>query len=184
MFEGTLNGRPIRDWKHTDAPAGTAPHRPVLGTPVSEEALQRLRELTATKWATKHIVVLEPVIVPPPIWAPRPARIEEVPKSLDSMRELAEGYGWDTEPPTYFRTAKEVDFCVLRGTRADLAFVACWKAGKFEEAFRVGKGLTERVGSNSVKDWIRTRDERCATCGRSSMTHDDEECGADGRSNA
>lgn len=36
-YSGTLHGRPIKDWKHTSAPPGTAPHRPVLGRPVDIE---------------------------------------------------------------------------------------------------------------------------------------------------
>jgi hypothetical protein len=42
LFHDTRYGRPITDWKHTDAPAGTQPHRPVLGRPVDAETLARL----------------------------------------------------------------------------------------------------------------------------------------------
>lgn len=181
-FRGTLHGRPIADWKHTDVPPGTAPHRPILGTPVDQATLDRIfRSATPTD----EVAPATPSVIPPPRVAPRPAKPEELEDSQSALQilKLLELHRWELlEEPVYLVTAAEVEHLIIRARRRDLGMVVTWRrrpgkpAWELEDAFRVGRRLTLPVGSKQLKDWIGQRDERCPDCGRSSVAHEEGEC--------
>jgi hypothetical protein len=169
LYSDTLHGRPITDWKHTWAPPGTEPHRPVLGTPVDEVTLDRLRKLATERHDKKVAVrVVEPPMPPPAV----------------RLMETAVDYGWGVRgDPTYYVSGERVEVVVLRLRRADLGALGVWerKPGKnwtYGFGLTLARGHTKQVGSNSLTSWVKQRDERCDTCGRSSLTHNDEECDA------
>lgn len=177
LFRGSRYGRPITDWKHTDVPPGTQPHRPVLGRPVDEQTLQRLHRNageTAAKTVKEYGV---------PLVAPRPATDGETPGSAKKMRELGLEYGWEVMGRvTYYQTALGDEVVVLRLRRGDLGAVAVWEArGKahkwtFTEGYTRCGPRTEQVGSEQLKAWLKARDERCPDCGRSSAAHHEGDC--------
>lgn len=177
-YSGTLHGRPIKDWKHTDVPPGTQPHRPVLGTPVPRETLDRIHRPVVEEETT----VVEDLT---PRVPPRPATAEELEssQSASQLLRLLSDYGWSLmEPPTYFEAASGIRHLTVRARRRDLGAVATWRfrpdkgSWEIEHGYRVAQGLTGQVGSEQLKDWIRQRDERCLDCGRSSVVHEGGEC--------
>lgn len=179
-FSGTYHGRPIKDWKHTDVPPGTKEHRPVLGTPVDQESLDRIhRPKKEVQDADPH-----PEVVRPPLVASRPARPEELEESQSASQllRLLEDHRWELiEQPHYFVAATGIEYFVVRARRRDLAVIVTWrrrltKKWELELAIRVAQGLTRQVGSEQLKDWIKQRDERCPECGRSSIVHEGGEC--------
>lgn len=179
LFRGTRYGRPITDWKHTDVPPGTQPHRPVLGRPVDVETVRRLHrkpEETAPKTS-------DPKEYAVPLVAPRPATPGETPTSARRLLELGAEYGWEVMGRvTYYQTALGDEVVVVRLRRHDLGVVAVWEArGKahkwsYTQGFTRCGALTEQVGSEQLKSFLRTRDERCPECGRSSVAHHEGEC--------
>lgn len=180
LFRDVRYGRPIVDWKHTDVPPGTQPHRPVLGRPVDEATLELLR-------GRKEEKVVEKAEYHPPLVAPRPARPAEVPSSAMRMYVLGGEYGWAAATfkggaLVYYQTAAGNEACVLRLRRRELGVVAVWErrgpTGKwgFVDAYTRCGARTEQVGSEQLKSFIKQRDERCPECGRSSAAHDEGEC--------
>lgn len=179
LYRGILHGRPISDWKHTDAPAGTAPHRPVLGTPVDSATLDRIHRPEVEMKAT----VVEKEEVAPPLVAPRPAKDDEVADSQSATQilKLFEQNHWSlVEDPAYFQTAAGVEHLVIKGRRRDLGCVVSWRRRKdrweLEGAWRLAPGHTHQVGSEQLKAWISQRYEICPDCGRSSIVHEGGEC--------
>lgn len=179
-FRGTLHGRPIADWKHTDVPPGTEPHRPVLGTPVDEETLERLRR----SLRPEEVVEEEPP-PPLPLVLPRAATVEEVGLKKSSPRQmlgLLEENGWTlVEEPIYFQAVSAFEYLVVRARRRDLGMVVSWErrpgdTWSFEHGFEVAAKHFQQVGSKQLKTWVTQRDEECPECGASSAVHDDEEC--------
>lgn len=179
LYRGALHGRPITDWKHTWVPEGTSPHRPVLGRPVDVATLERLRP-------DREVVVdvsEEPAV---PLVAPRAAHPAEVPPSAMRVYVLGGEYGWSAPDSArgalvYYQTAVGDEVCVLRLRRADLGAVGVWerRAGRdwrFAQAFTRCRSLTEQVGSEQLKAWLRQPDERCPDCGASSASHREGEC--------
>lgn len=180
-YSGTLHGRPIKDWKHKTVPPGTEPHRPVLGTPVNPEELERMYRPPKDE-EPKRPVLEE---LGPPLVPPRPATAEELEESQSASQilRLLERHRWVlVEQPVYFQTAAGVEHFVVRARRRDLGMVATWRRRtgrnwELEFAARLASGLTGQVGSEQLKAWITQRDERCPDCGRSSVVHTEEgEC--------
>lgn len=173
-FSGTLHGRPIKDWKHTDVPPGTLPHRPVLGTPVDEASLARIR--TAPP---EPVVKVAPG---PPTVPPRPVEEGELCQSARGLLRLLEEQRWVlVEEPVFFETAVGVQFLVVRARRRDLGVVASWirrREWVFESGWEVARRGFRQVGFKQLKDWVGQWDEQCPDCGASSAAHDDEECDA------
>lgn len=180
LYSGTLYGRLIKDWKHTSVRPGTKPHRPVLGTPVDRETLDRIHRRPAAEKAP--VLVESPV--PPPLVPPRPATAEELEESQSAMQllRLLDTFRWRlVEPPMYFQTAAGVEHLVIKGRRRDLGVLATWrrrpeKKWELEFGMRLAPGLTSQVGSEQLKKWVTQRDERCPDCGRSSVVHQGGEC--------
>lgn len=182
-YRGVLHGRPIKDWKHRTVPPGTEPHRPVLGTPVDAETLDRIHRPEvedSTTPATPRIPTA------PPLVPPRPVKPPEMPQSVGTILALAADHRWQAvEPPMYFQTAQGVEHVVVKMRRRDLGFVAAWlrsprKADgqwRFESGYSLARATVEQVSSKQLKDWITQRQEWCPDCGVSSVIHDDEECG-------
>lgn len=179
-YAGTLHGRPIKDWKHSDAPAGVAPHRPILGTPVDQATLDRIHRPVVEQEAT--VVEEGPR---PPLVAPRPATAEELEssQSVSGLLKLLEPHRWELlEPVAYFQAADGVEYMVLKARRRDLGLVVSWRrrpskgTWELEGGYRLATGRTSQVGSEQLKDWIAQRDERCPDCGRSSVVHEGGEC--------
>lgn len=176
-YRSVLHGRPIADWKHSDAPPGTQPHRPVLGTPVDSSTLDRIFR------PEQQPVVEEPVDLTPRV-APRPAKAEELEESQSATQllKLLELNRWVLlEEPVYLVTAADVEHLIIRAWRRDLGVVASWrrrpgKNWELEYGIQVGKDLTRQVASEQLKNWIGQRDERCPDCGRSSAVHEGGEC--------
>lgn len=181
MYSDTLHGRPITDWKHTWAPPGIEPHRPVLGRPVDGETLDRLRLLATQRHAQKN-APKTPEPPRPPLVAPRKA--SSLPPAAVRTQQLALDYGWTVSGhPVYYVSADRVEVVVLAMRRGDLGLMAVWerrpnKNWTYDFGVALAKGHTEQVGSKSLTDWVKQRDEKCSACGRSSLTHDDEECGS------
>jgi hypothetical protein len=170
LFHDTRYGRPITDWKHTDAPAGTQPHRPVLGRPVDAETLARLHgkpEQPTPQPASKTYA--------PPSVAPRPAKGSEVPPSAQRLQDLGVAYGWEARA-AFYETAEGKEVCVVKLRRRDLGVVGVWEARGFSDGFTRCGSLTDRVGSEQLKAFLRQRDERCPDCGRSSVAHHEGDC--------
>jgi hypothetical protein len=141
LFHDTRYGRPITDWKHTDVPAGTQPHRPVLGHPVDAETLARL-----------HGKPEQP-----------------------APQDLGVAYGWEARA-AFYETAEGKEVCVVKLRRRDLGVVGVWEARGFSDGFTRCGSLTDRVGSEQLKAFLRQRDERCPDCGRSSVAHHEGDC--------
>lgn len=177
LYRGTLYGRPITDWKHSSAPPGTRPHRPVLGRPVDPATLQRLHRKPVEAVQT----LPEPEEPAVPIVPPRDATEEEIPDSARRMRELLVEHGWATQV-RYYQTSIGDEAVVVRGRRLDLGAVAVWerRAGKegygFVQGFTRCRAVTWQVGSTHLKDWIRQPLEECPDCGASSAAHNEGEC--------
>lgn len=180
-YSGKLYGRPIKDWKHRSVPPGTEPHRPVLGTPVGLEELERAYRPVKEE-APKKPVVEE---AGPPLVAPRPATAEELEESqsVTQIRRLLASHRWvEVEEPWYFQTAAGIEHFVVKARRRDLGMVATWRrrpgrSWELESGWRLAPGHTDQVGSEQLKSWITQRDERCPDCGRSSVVHTEEgEC--------
>lgn len=173
LYEGTLHGRPITDWKHTDVPPGTAPHRPVLGTPVDQETLDRL-----------HAKKEEPVAIAPPLTIETEViNRSDMPKGAQDMLALAEDYGWKMRQKALLtKIGPSRRTVAFHARRNDLGFVAWWKFEKnkwgFDWAFLTvgGRPRAEQVGSNSLKDWIKQPVVMCPACSRSEIAADHEEC--------
>lgn len=140
----------------------------ILGTPVDEETLERLRALKRQREEPKP----PPEPIPPPLVPPRPA--DELPRAASGVRDLAVEYGWEVDA-TYWMTGKEVDNVMLRGRRRDLGWLAVWEGGKFDFALTLAGRRAERVGSKQLKEWVQQRDEECRVCHRSPPN---EECEA------
>ena len=183
-FRGMLHGRPIADWKHRTAPPGVEPHRPVLGTPVDQETLDRIHRTSKDDEGSTTSRRLPP---PPPLVPPRPIEPEEMPQAAGTILMLAGQNGWEAAGPVmYFQTGKGVENVVVRVRRRELGAVGCWikspnKADgqwRFELGFTLARATVEQVGSKQLKDWISQPDEQCPDCGASSVVHDEEECGA------
>lgn len=178
-YSGTLHGRPIKDWKHTDVPPGTAPHRPILGTPVDEATLDRQRELAKPKKAPGPPPPPEPPMVPP-----RLAKASEIPDRAASMRQLAIDYEWTVEPPTYIQTAAGIEWVILRGWRRNLRFVSVWErrpkddaTWTFQDGYTLAGPRLHQVGSKQLTEWISQREAWCPDCGADSVVHTDRgEC--------
>lgn len=174
LFTGSRYGRPITDWKHTDAPEGTAPHRPVLGRPVDQETLERIhRPREEAPMAT----------APPVTWETRPCRQQDLPMSAARMLLLAQDHGWTVLQATQTRLSTGQHTVSLAMRRHDVGFAAFWAMKpeetrwKFSDAFTLtSAGVRERVGSNSLREWIERPERVCPVCDRSDITHEDEEC--------
>lgn len=172
LFSDVRYGRPITDWKHTDAPPGTEPHRPILGRPVDTETLDRIHRPPKE----------EPVIVEPITYETSPIRPEKLPAQALQLAALAGEHNWGLLKclSTKISTGKQV--VGLAMVRHDIGFTASWASEgaswKFQEAFLVdtSRGVRERVGSNVLKEWIRSPLRICETCGRSNRATDHEEC--------
>lgn len=179
LYRGVLHGRPISDWKHASAPAGTAPHRPVIGTPVDIATLDRIHRPVQEE---QHGAVQ--VEVAPPLVTPRPAKAEELEDSQSATQvvKLLKQRDWELiEDPAYFQTAAGVEHLVVKARRRDLGVLVTWRRRpernwELEFAMRLAPGLTRQVGSEQLKQWIGQRDEQCPDCGRSSVVHEGGEC--------
>lgn len=173
LYEGTLHGRPIKDWKHTDVPEGTTPHRPVLGRPVDIETLDRI-----------HRPEEEPVAYTPPItYETQPLAREGLPPPAERLLTLGEDHGWELLLSTLTRLSTGFERVGLAMRRHDLGMVGFWdlKVGstwRFGEGYSldVGAGVRERVGSKSLKEWIELPEKICPVCNRSDIVTDHEEC--------
>lgn len=176
LFTGTRYGRPITDWKHTDVPPGTEPHRPVLGRPVDQETLDRIHRPKEEPMAEAPQVMIETSKCPP----------SNLPTAGQRIYQLGLDHGWTLVGCTLTRIStgqQKAGVTMKRGI--DVGFGAFWawtpkgEAWKFEDAFtvRVANGVTvyDRVGSESLKAWIQHPERICPTCGRSDRT-DHEEC--------
>lgn len=180
-YAGRLHGRPIKDWKHASVPPGTEPHRPVLGTPVDEPTLERIREDRRRALAEK---TEKKAKVAAPLVRPRLAKQSELTSSAQRLQETAEEYGWTVEPIRYWQAASGWETLLLRGRRRDLGFVAVWerrpenKTPKwaFDQGWRLASGRAQQVGSDSLKSWLTARDEQCPECDRSAVAHDEGKC--------
>ncbi len=169
-YAGVLHGRPIKDWKHTSVPPGTVPHRPVLGTPVDAETLDRVHRAPKEEVAPKRGSV-------PPAVPLRLAKVSEVPGAALKLAELASDYGWKVEPTSYCQTAAGKSWVIVRARRADLGAIGVWENGGFEDGYQVVHGHAERVGSEQIKVWLKQPDLRCTDCGCADIAHNDEgEC--------
>jgi len=180
-YAGTLHGRPIKDWKHTSVPPGTEPHRPVLGTPVDEETLERQRQLRRDALEAKKPSGPPPPPEPPKV-PPRLAKASEIPDRGRAMAELASDYGWTVEPPTYIQTAAGIEWLILRGWRRNLRFVSVWErrpkgTWSFQDGYTLAGPLLHQVGSKQLTEWITGRQAWCPDCGADSVVHTDQgEC--------
>jgi hypothetical protein len=183
-YSGVLHGRPIRDWKHTDVPAGTPPHRPVLGTPVDKATLDRIHRSEEAPVMTK--ISTEPLV------RPRPATAGELAQcsSAEAFVRNLSPEGWRVVgSPTYFQSADATEYLIVKTRRRDLAAVGCWRRRppredgvprpwEFEEGWTLGVQYPfQRVGSKQLKNWIQQRAQFCADCGTSAVAHG-QECAA------
>lgn len=182
LFTGLLHGRPITDWKHTDAPPGTVPHRPVLGRPVDEATLVRLRAMKEEARRKKQVVT-ETKEIGAPLIFPRIAADHELAPAAKSLMVLLSEYDWVlVNSPVFYQTAESLEACIIRASRADVSVVGCWerpsreKSWAYRDGFVVCHGLVRQVGSEQLKASIRQRDERCPDCGSSSAAHIEGDC--------
>lgn len=175
-FRGIRHGRPIADWKHTSVPPGTQPHRPVLGRPVDIETLDRIHrpERDEGQAAEK---------VQPRVVAVQPATEEQVTDSQSVVKilKLLEEERWDQIGQIEYRQRDDgVEYLVLKARRRDLGAVALWRfnekkgAWEFDDGWALSPRGRRRVQSTSLKEWLKTRDETCPDCGRSSIMHGEE----------
>ena len=175
MFQGVRYGRPIVDWKHASAPPGTAPHRPVLGTPVDTETLDRIHRPVREEGPVAHI--------PPITFETVRCRQDDLPMAAAKLLLLAQDYGWQVLGATRTRISTGGRLIGLAMVRHDVGFVAFWRmrndetSWKFDEAYTLAStGIRERVGSNVLKDWIKIPQRICPVCDRSDVVTNHEEC--------
>lgn len=162
----------ILDWKHVDVPAGTAPHRAVLGTPVPEVRLA-LVEPEETPEGDDEVV---PDEVPPPEVPARPANDGELPSSAASMRKLAAAHGWlveawymrGTNMTARWQANRVVEDVVLRMKRDGHRLIACWQTdAKGKWGFELGFSLThfqEQVAHDQIRRLIEAPRMVCDDC--------------------
>lgn len=173
LYRGTLHGRPIADWKHTDAPPGTQPHRPILGTPVDQATLDRIHRAPRTE---------EPKRKPKPPQAvlfgswPAQDHMFEDSQSISGMLKLADEEGWETLERLYRELTDGTEYIIVKLRRGDLGAAAIWTRGKndtwvFDEGYALSHRGFRQVQSTSLKEWLKTRPEDCPDCGRSSYVH-------------
>lgn len=179
-YAGTLHGRPIRDWKHTDVPPGTTPHRPILGTPVDQATLDRIHRPEVSE-----VVVKEKPPTPQIVerWAVDNDEAMEY-QAVAAVLKLAAAEGWEVLRLEYRRRADGLEYLLLASRRRDLGAVAIWRFNREKASWefdtgwrRTIRGISQ-VGSNALKAWLKTRDEECPDCGASSVVHQEEVCAA------
>jgi len=178
-YRGTLHGRPIADWKHTDVPPGTAPHRPVLGTSVDRATLDRIHRPQVAQEPESEKKPKAVLVVQGPIGPD--AYVDS--QSITTMLKVADEERWARVGDVVLRELSDGgEQLVFRWRRRDLAAIGIWKrddkdAWTFDEGYTLSKPGYNRVRSTSLKEWLQARDEECPECGLSSVTHRDEgEC--------
>lgn len=177
-YRGTLHGRPIADWKHTDAPPGTKPHRPVLGTPVDAETLDRVHRSGEPETQKK------PKPPQPVLFRSAPARPDMYvdSQSITSMLGLADLEGWEVIDKLHRELTDGTEYLIFKFRRGDLGAVGIWKMSDkdtwlFDDGYALSRRGFRQVQSTSLKDWLKARAEWCPDCGRSSYVHTTEgEC--------
>lgn len=176
-YSGTLHGRPIKDWKHRSVPPGTTPHRPILGTPVDQDTLDRIHRPRVTEADVSAAVVERPQIV-------ETIELTDIDwadwQSVNTMLRIMELEHWSLVGFWLRVRSDGVEYLVMKARRRDLGATVLWRFNgeKLSWEFHQGWALTSRgvhqVQSTSLKAWFKTRDEACPDCGRSSIMHGEE----------
>lgn len=181
-YRGTLHGRPIADWKHTDVPADwrEGPHRPILGTPVDQATLDRIHRPPSDEVSAPEKPPTPQIVER---WLVSADDASEY-QSVSSMLKLAALEGWTVLRLEYRGRADGVEYLLMSARRRDLGALAIWRFNREKASWEFDTGWrrtvrgVSQVGSSALKTWLKTRDEQCPDCGASSAVHRPEECAA------
>lgn len=165
----------ILDWRHRSVPAGTAPHRAVLGTPGPKaREIRSAEKLGLDQDDDEEIQLPDPV--PPPEVPARPALAGDLPSSATSLDKLAQAHDWAVEAwfmrgtrmDARWKAGRVVSSVVLRLHRDGHRLVACWQtdskeAWKFDEAYSLTHYIVS-IGSPELRRLVQAPRAICEDC--------------------